>query len=382
MKIKMLTVTHTSSLYGANKSLLNLIDGLMKKNVEIVVLCMKKGPLIQELTKRNIEYHIYPYIWDFYKENERENTKVPKRCIKNWLEAIKNLSSFRKINPDIIHSNSSVINFGAYLSYLMGKPHIWHIREFGYDDFELLPERGEKHFHKWIKKAFIISISDSVEKKRFSKIPEANKNVIYNGVYSEEFINSIPENDRTNRKLFRFAIIGQLSPKKNQLEALKAFKLLTDQRKNVELFIIGDYGDKYQSELNNFIQKYSLKNQVTLPGYIKDIESIFRDTDCLLMCSQKEGMGRVTAEAMAHGVPVIGKSTGGTVELIDHNVNGFLYGNGIPEMVTYMKQLVDNKGLKEQMGRSARKKALEMFTIERCSEKFYNKICEIVNSKI
>jgi glycosyltransferase involved in cell wall biosynthesis len=47
--------------------------------------------------------------------------------------------------------------------------------------------------------------------------------------------------------------------------------------------------------------------------------------DALLMCSEAEAMGRVTVEAMAAGVLVIGRRTGATPELIEDVKTGLLY---------------------------------------------------------
>ena len=38
-------ITHYSALYGANRSLLNLIDGLKEYNVESFVLCPSEGKI-------------------------------------------------------------------------------------------------------------------------------------------------------------------------------------------------------------------------------------------------------------------------------------------------------------------------------------------------
>ena len=49
----------------------------------------------------------------------------------NLPEAYRIRKKVQSLNIDIIHSNSSVINFGAYLSKALGIPHVWHFREYG-----------------------------------------------------------------------------------------------------------------------------------------------------------------------------------------------------------------------------------------------------------
>ena len=60
-------------------------------------------------------------------------------------------------------------------------------------------------------------------------------------------------------------------------------------------------------------------------GFVKNKTVIYQNTDCLVMASHNEGFGRVTAEAMANGVVVIGYDGGGTREVIKDKETGYLY---------------------------------------------------------
>ena len=54
--MKVCYVTHKSNLTGANRSLLDLLDGLDRDVVEPCVLVGRKGPLLKELQQRGIPY--------------------------------------------------------------------------------------------------------------------------------------------------------------------------------------------------------------------------------------------------------------------------------------------------------------------------------------
>ena len=66
---KICFITHLPNLTGANQSLLDLLDGLNKQKYKPVVLLGKKGPLINELENRNIDYHIMGYSTDIKEKN-------------------------------------------------------------------------------------------------------------------------------------------------------------------------------------------------------------------------------------------------------------------------------------------------------------------------
>ena len=50
--MRVLFITHYTDLYGANRSLLNLIDGLKQFKVKSFVLCPSEGEIPRALEKR------------------------------------------------------------------------------------------------------------------------------------------------------------------------------------------------------------------------------------------------------------------------------------------------------------------------------------------
>jgi glycosyltransferase involved in cell wall biosynthesis len=83
----------------------------------------------------------------------------------------------------------------------------------------------------------------------------------------------------------------------------------------------------------------------------------------VLMCSHSEAMGRVTAEAMAYGRPVIGFNGGATPELIEPNKSGLLY-NNLQELTEHMLNMSRNRDLCRTLGLYASGQALKHFSDE------------------
>src|SRR3984893_381679 len=86
------------------------------------------------------------------------------------------------------------------------------------------------------------------------------------------------------------------------------------------------------------------------------------------MPSRGEGFGLVFIEAMARGKPMIGGAHGGTPEIIDDGINGFLvrYGD-VAQLVDRLKRLLANDSLRREMGAQALAKARREFTFARFS---------------
>jgi phosphatidyl-myo-inositol dimannoside synthase len=86
------------------------------------------------------------------------------------------------------------------------------------------------------------------------------------------------------------------------------------------------------------------------------------------MPSRGEGFGLVFIEAMARGKPVIGGAHGGTPEIIDDGINGFVvpYGD-VALLLDRLTRLLANDSLRQEMGVQALAKARRDFTFARFS---------------
>lgn len=86
------------------------------------------------------------------------------------------------------------------------------------------------------------------------------------------------------------------------------------------------------------------------------------------MPSRGEGFGLVFIEAMACGKPVIGGNHGGTPDVIDDGVNGYLvrYGD-VDQLVDRLTRLLSDDSLRQSMGAEALKKVWRDFTFARFS---------------
>ena len=141
--MNVLYITHYSGLYGANLSLLNLIDQLNNTSkIKVFVVVPSKGAFIDELKKRNIKFFSLLYFnWVCPISNDTNNPFfILKQRIKRIITSCVALAfSFylRKYKIDVLHSNSITTSFGGYLNKYLKRSHIWHIREFMQEDYNI-----------------------------------------------------------------------------------------------------------------------------------------------------------------------------------------------------------------------------------------------------
>jgi glycosyltransferase involved in cell wall biosynthesis len=367
-------VSHCAEKDGAERSLLDIIDYFVNQNVLVHVILPSKGPLEEELKKRSVAYNILHFPWWINSPKGLIDDNF-KAIIRSSVELAKILE---QVNPDIVYSNSSVSSAGALAAAMIKKPHIWHITEFG------LREHGTTYnLEEKVRKSFINNYSDKIiftsnalRKDYEGFIDDKKTEVVYNFAEAEKSVGVKKKKYFNNPKSFKILVLGNIQQGKNQKEALLALKELTKDSpsKNIELLIVGKTVSKeYYKEIKKFIGENKLDKKVKLIDYVAEPHDIMEETDIVLVCSRNEAFGRVTIEAFNLNKPVIGASSGATVELIKDKINGFLYTPGdYKELAKKISYFFDNRNELLKYGEKGYDFAKSNFSKDKTLSKIYN----------
>lgn len=347
MKDKILTVlfvTHVTNMAGANRSMWQLVYEL-KENYRVRPVVL--GPydntadgIKAHLSKISVEYIEGPITF-FKIQNPRilDFVRYAKFLIRN-LGFYKKLKSY---DIDIVHSNSSVIDFGAYLSLMLGCKHVWHFREFGDLDYDLYPIGGilyEKFTYRHADA--IIAISNIIARHYSAKVKNKRMHVIYNGILDvESRYQSVHDN-----KQVQFFCAGILSESKNQKEIVRAANILVNEysKTGFHVTIVGRNLEPYTSELNQLIQDYGLEAYFSILSETDGIKDIAKTMDVGIVPSHAEAFGRVTVEYQLQNLLVIGNDQGANPELIQNGRTGMIYPKTDYEcLAKIMKDVIENK---------------------------------------
>lgn len=378
--MKILFITHYDNMYGANKALLNLIEGLVKNGgFEPMLVIPGKGDMTKRMEEMGVPYIICgvtqwqaPYVDPFRFAIKKS---IRRKKIKEETDYL--YDTLKEERIDVIHSNSGVIGHGAMLAKRLGCRHIWHIREFSREHFGMRYFYSFKTVADYYNNAFrLIAISDSVKDNYKNKYPLTNITRIYDGVDASDFADE--KTDKQNEDgIFRFIYVGYLYEKKHQLEVLKAADaLLKKTDKKFELYIVGDGKQDYKKKLEDYINKNNLKN-VFLTGYRNDIRDMLKTMDAGIIASEYEGFGLVTVEYMLSSLPVIGYNHSGTAEIVKNKETGILYDDEAG-LIKAMEYFLNNRGEIKQLGVSGRKRAKELFTSERNTDEIISMYKELL----
>jgi len=393
--MKVAFITHYTQLYGANCSLLNLIDGLNKYDILPYVISPSEGDITDALRARDIPVEIFPIqLWMSEKPCLTKNLlKYVYRNFYSKRRAFKRLHlNFRLLQPlveslrrreiDVVYTNSSVIPNGVIAAKLLGIPHLWHLREFGDLDYRIYPDWGTA-IHRQIMNlsdAFI-AVSEAIRNHLLHNFARERVHVIYNGIASEaEFdrLYYLNQQRKYNQQTYTFALVGLIHPCKGQETAIKSLSLVVKKFPTTRLLIVGA-GDT--THLQQLASSLNLENNIEFWGHVRDPYTAYQIADAVLMCSKNEGMGRVTVEAMAACRPVIGYDNAGTSELIKHEQTGLLYKGDHEELARYMFQVVEHPEWSREIGKNAWHFASRRFTIESYAQAVLNTLLSIPSLK-
>ena len=164
------------------------------------------------------------------------------------------------------------------------------------------------------------------------------------------------------------ALIARIQEGKGQLVlAETALELLKRRPNTFFLFVGTPTRHAYYDNLQKFIENSGHADRLILVGFRADVPRILADTDVLVLPSTAEGLPNVVLEAMAMRCPVIATDVGGTGEVLEDGVNGFLLPAPIPAGILCEKLefLLANPGERERMGRIGRTKVEREFDFRR-----------------
>jgi glycosyltransferase involved in cell wall biosynthesis len=136
---------------------------------------------------------------------------------------------------------------------------------------------------------------------------------------------------------------------------------------NAKAFVIGEVPDgttQYRDELVRLAQELGIESRTVFTGFRKDIPELIQLLDVVVHASVKpEPFGRVIAEGMATGKPVVAAMNGGPLEIIRDGQTGFLVPSDDPEKLAHrIIELLTDRSRADALGRNARQDAVARFS--------------------
>jgi glycosyltransferase involved in cell wall biosynthesis len=154
---------------------------------------------------------------------------------------------------------------------------------------------------------------------------------------------------------------GRLAPIKGVRHLLRAFPAVLASAPDARLEIAGDGPERASLERES--EALGISNAVRFLGWVEDIRPLLDRWDVYVHPALSEGAGIAILEAMAASLPVVATNVGGTPEIVQDAITGWLVPSGdMAAMGTRIRQLLSQPALRISMGAAARKRVEERFS--------------------
>ncbi|MBA0808045.1 hypothetical protein Gohar_023811, partial [Gossypium harknessii] len=143
---------------------------------------------------------------------------------------------------------------------------------------------------------------------------------------------------------------------------------------------------KFETELRNFVSQNNMQGRVHFVNKTLTVAPYLASIDVLVQNSQARGecFGRITIEAMAFQLPVLGTAAGGTMEIVVNGTTGLLHPagkEGVIPISNNIVKLATNVEKRLTMGKRGYERVKERFLEHHMSERIAKVLKEILLHK-
>jgi glycosyltransferase involved in cell wall biosynthesis len=159
------------------------------------------------------------------------------------------------------------------------------------------------------------------------------------------------------------ALVGNLIPRKNAPMFLRVIAGLQARYPGIEGWLIGDGPER--RPLETLADEIGVADRIRFWGQRADVARLVARADILCHCSHSEGLSNAIMEASGLGVPVVATRAGGTDEIIEDGVTGFLVdADDDGAMAGFVGQLLRDPDRRARIGMAGRQKMEREFAVE------------------
>ena len=301
MNIKLLYVCDGLRAGGKERQLSEIIKNIDKQKFELGIITFNKNGHFSELIKKYVS---------FYKELSKRPTRL-EPFFTIW-------KVFQDFKPDIVHTWDSLSSLYSYLPTRIFKSKLidGSIRDAGI-------EKGWQLYLKrfFLKRADLVISNSYAGLKNYSVVGD----VMYNAIDMNRFKPKIENGE------FNIIMVANFTDYKDHQTFINASVALLYESIVDNVFLAGDgphkqkFSDYIASKHNSLLKRFHFL------GTIKNVEDYLTKCKVGVLCSTSkfgEGISNSVLEYMATGLVPVATNLGGTSEIIEDRINGFLFQEG------------------------------------------------------
>jgi glycosyltransferase involved in cell wall biosynthesis len=317
---------------GPDESLRTLLGVLIPRGVEAHVVLPTPGPQVPRYEALGARVHVAP-LAPLRRDLSIGAAVYPARLARAAGAVV---AVARKIEAELIHTNMEVLLEGAIAATLLRLPHVLHYRGNTLDRPKLVFDALVATWTRGADTVYCIS-GATAELFRRRGHRDDKVEVLYNPVDVGMFSAARPSAEvraalgaRPGQPLV--GIVGRIHPRKDLETFVRAAAIVAARSPEARFVVVGavefEVEKTYLEGLVRLVRELGLSECLTFAGARRDIPAVMRALDVFVLTSRHEGFGRVVAEAMAAGRPVVVTDEGALPELVGGGRDGLVAAAG------------------------------------------------------
>lgn len=371
-RIRVLFVVPTLAVGGAERIITKLLPALDPREFEASLICAgDEGELFQQLTAAGIEA-----------------TALGFGGARNAHRALLGLARhMRRNRPDVIvcsGAGTSIIGRLAGLFNRVRHQILWVHESINIDHRSLLREISDRALIPFTSKFLGVTDSQINFLSSVRGYPLEKIHIIRPGVAIKDFDAGtgvdLAAELGTELGCPVVAMVARLHPVKDHATFLAAARIVLQSLPETQFLILGD--GPQRKELEDLCKTLEIEERVHFAGSHADVDRLLPAVDIHVLSSHSESLPMSVLEGMACGRPVVCTKVGGTSEILEHGVSGYLVPPGDPiGLARQLTALLTNPGLADRVGVAGRRRVESEFTFEESVTKTQGLLVDLVRSK-
>jgi len=324
---------------GAERQLVFMLESLIRRNIDVRLLCLTKGEAFEDDVKRlGIDVE-----WVGKSENRIQRVIKVARSASAWsADVIQSSHFYTNIYAGLAARINRSVSIGAIRSDLTSEVAINGI----YSKGQL---RLPHHLIANSRIAITRAISSGIAEDRIDYVPNVVKGSRVDAASTSN-----------GNGASRISFVGRLSKEKRPEVFVALASRLSKELPQHQLdFRIAGDGPLKEKVTQLARSESEVGTRISLMGQLSDPSMLYRDTDILIVTSEYEGTPNVVLEAMAHGIPVIASAVGGVPELIGDDRGVLVQPGDFEGFVSASKALITDKTKRRRLGANAQTYAVD-----------------------